>query len=360
MKREGTMKGFFSGFFRKPERRRPPASSTETTAGHSPEILDFFDLAREKFRLAPRPFDDTAARRLSARHDVHNPTLLLVSDALDPLLLENGVFPEQMLIAAGKTCEGCPAHAVKALTDDNVMPDVRGECAAPYAPLSRRVCLPLAFGGGVPAVFAFTQPAARPPHDARLLDAIGALLAPLAHRELLTELNRLLQITDPLTRVYNYRHFMSLLSTELDRSRRYDHPFTLLMIDMDDFREFNAAHGREAGDLALRETAALIRRSVRSTDTVARYSGGTFAAILPETSLRGAITVAEKIRTMIQNLEIAAEGESAPARVTASGGLAVFPDDSLLISRLISCAEDAVCAAKRAGKNNVRHAGGPP
>jgi two-component system cell cycle response regulator len=160
-----------------------------------------------------------------------------------------------------------------------------------------------------------------------------------------------LALTDPLTQVLNRRALTQRLSAELDRARRYNSVVTLLMLDIDFFKDVNDAYGHLAGDAILQETAAILTRAVRSVDIVARYGGEEFAVVLPETTEAGAVAFAERLRERIAGQAFSSGG----IRVTASIGVAAFP------APLIDTAEDlfarsdaALYRAKAEGRNRVR------
>lgn len=157
---------------------------------------------------------------------------------------------------------------------------------------------------------------------------------------------------DGLTGLYNYREFHRRLTEEAQRSLRYDHPFSLLILDIDDFKALNDTYGHLAGDEALRGLAALIRRAVRPVDEVARYGGEEFAILLPETPGPGAFAMAERIREIIATHPIAI----APAQtvgLTVSIGVATYPQDADTEEKLLGAADRALYAAKNGGRNRV-------
>jgi diguanylate cyclase (GGDEF)-like protein len=161
---------------------------------------------------------------------------------------------------------------------------------------------------------------------------------------------------DGLTGLYNYREFHRRLTEEVQRSLRYGHPFSLLILDIDDFKAVNDTYGHLAGDEALRGLAALIRRAVRPVDEVARYGGEEFAILLPETPSPGAFAMAERIREIIATHPIAI----APAQtvgLTVSIGVSTYPQDAETEEKLIGTADQALYAAKNGGRNRVHRWG---
>lgn len=166
-----------------------------------------------------------------------------------------------------------------------------------------------------------------------------------------TELKNLATL-DELTGVYNRREFNNQLNNELERSRRYGHEFSLLLVDIDFFKKLNDTYGHQAGDEALRSIAVLLKQQFRALDRVSRYGGEEFIVILPETSNVTAYSVAERIRQLISTHALSID-ENQTVNVTVSGGLATFPEDGVEAKSLIHCADQALYAAKYSGRNRI-------
>jgi diguanylate cyclase (GGDEF)-like protein len=160
-----------------------------------------------------------------------------------------------------------------------------------------------------------------------------------------------LSITDDLTKLFNSRHFYITLQLEMERSHRYQRPLALLMIDIDNFKEFNDTYGHQAGDEVLAKTGEVIRNAMREADTGYRYGGEEFAVILPETVGPGAVEVAERIRKELEAMPL-----SLPTKhnryITASIGVSELRVEDKL-SEFIRRADKNLYAAKTEGKNRV-------
>jgi diguanylate cyclase (GGDEF)-like protein len=166
----------------------------------------------------------------------------------------------------------------------------------------------------------------------------------------LLEQIQLVAATDPLTGIANRRTLESVLDLEIARSRRTSVSLALVMLDIDHFKSFNDSQGHQAGDVALRNVAAAIADASREFDTVSRYGGEEFAVVLPLCSRDEAAQVAERLRQ-------AASSVRAVIPVTASAGVAVFPFDGTDADGLVRAADNALYAAKRAGRNRLAVAG---
>lgn len=158
---------------------------------------------------------------------------------------------------------------------------------------------------------------------------------------------------DPLTNLYNQRVFWELAKYEEDRAQRHNYKFSLLMIDLDNFKAVNDTYGHDFGDKFLVEIANLLEKSVRPGDIVARYGGDEFVILLPETDEKGAYTVAQRILKNAENYLI-----KSPDRKTInpqfSIGIATYPDHAENVKDLFSLADNMMYKAKTAGKGQVK------
>ena len=276
-------------------------------------------------------------------------SLLLVRERLDPLLVESCAVPARKLVEEAGHGKNCPVATGEPVYTERHGPETACVVCRPKCEIGRPMLrLPLDSGGCPPGVltFCFSEPP-EPVRDSDFTRALAARLSTEFRAFLLSESNRQLEISDHLTRVYNYRYFMQFLGMELERSRRYDHSFSLLLFDIKDFREFNERYGREAGDAMLLALGRLLRSSVRATDFVARYSGQQFAVVLIETSAEGAAVVRDKIIDSIEEFSLKKQRDGEEMRVSVRCGMSVFPYDATIASRLIMCAEDSLRKAKQ-------------
>jgi two-component system cell cycle response regulator len=244
--------------------------------------------------------------------------------------------------------------------------DIRKEWAAngTQVPIRSVIALPFTLDRQQAGVFFLRRMLNEPPltnDDVEFADAvIKAAVAAIQRAQVIettkTENARLevLAHTDALTQVLNRRALTARLSSELERARRYDSVLSLLMIDLDHFKDVNDTHGHLAGDDVLREVAAILQQAIRSVDVVARFGGEEFVVVLPETPLSGAITFAERMRTAIGEYPFGDGTGKGTITVTASVGVAVFPAEGVgSVETLFGRADEALYRAKADGRNRV-------
>ena len=183
-----------------------------------------------------------------------------------------------------------------------------------------------------------------------LTRVFNTLVARLRERESQAELERL-SVTDALTGLYNRRHLMATLATEVQRSQRLRRPFSVLMADVDNFKQYNDTHGHPAGDVALAKISEILRRTTRGVDCVARYGGEEFVVMLLETTVGTATIVAERIRARVASEELPG------GRITISIGVAECPSHGDTPESLIESADAALYEAKDTGRDRVVTAG---
>jgi diguanylate cyclase (GGDEF)-like protein len=160
-----------------------------------------------------------------------------------------------------------------------------------------------------------------------------------------------LAITDSLTQALSRRYFIERFDEEIERSKKFNLNFSLLIVDIDRFKEYNDRYGHLVGDVILREVSATIKAGIREIDLIGRYGGDEFLLLLTETDKNGARFVAERIRESIEARQFQAYDES--LKGTISVGISCFPEDSHYWQGLIEKADKALYQAKQAGRNRV-------
>jgi two-component system cell cycle response regulator len=202
---------------------------------------------------------------------------------------------------------------------------------------------------------------AKPFADAEILARAAAMLRIKSLQDQLWSAKAQLEklsVTDGLTGLYNRRHFEERLRDEFRRAHRYSDPFSLIMLDLDHFKDVNDRYGHLLGDEVLRSTAGLLRASVRELDICSRYGGEEFAVILPKTHVQGALTVAERILVEMRRKSLVGEATGSGAReevrVTTSIGIAFYPSkDVTSPEMLVKFADEALYRAKHEGRNTI-------
>jgi diguanylate cyclase (GGDEF)-like protein len=191
-------------------------------------------------------------------------------------------------------------------------------------------------------------------NDLDFLNALAGSIAVAIDNARLHAEVKVMAMTDVVSGLANRRAFDEILQAEMIRAARYNQPISLIILDLDSFKEYNDKWGHPAGDVRLKEIANLLRANVRDPDTAARYGGEEFAVILPNTPKKGAIRLAERLRQAAEKSAPYFVGKGLPiSGYTISLGTATFPEDATTVEELLLAADNAELAAKRLGKNRV-------
>ena len=167
-----------------------------------------------------------------------------------------------------------------------------------------------------------------------------------------------LACTDGLTGLYNHRQFKKNFADEVARANRYNKTLSIILFDVDDFKKFNDTYGHPNGDIVLQEMATMLHELLRDCDTIYRYGGEEFVALLPETALPEAVKVAERMRIFVETESPRyLTGITKTHGVTVSVGVASLPDDGSDTTLLFKSVDDLMYQAKGDGKNKVYHNG---
>jgi diguanylate cyclase (GGDEF)-like protein/PAS domain S-box-containing protein len=269
-------------------------------------------------------------------------------DGADPVpLTANGS-------AAGSPLSAAIAYRQTMLTGGEDVriehPHFSGHSAAAVSAILTR---PLIIGEqiiGAVQVFAFDGRRISP-EDQGIFHAVADELAVALRQARMLEESSRMAVTDPLTGLYNYRFTQDVLRKRLSEARRRKRPLSIVMVDVDGLQTLNETYGREFGDAVLRRFGNVLLGSVRISDIVARYGGDEFIVLLPETQLSDAVMLAERMAQRIAESDWpAANGETT---VTASLGVASYPEVASQMQMLLKAADSALYRAKQAGKNTV-------
>ncbi|MCK4262073.1 sensor domain-containing diguanylate cyclase, partial [bacterium] len=189
------------------------------------------------------------------------------------------------------------------------------------------------------------------PDDLRLLDIIASLTAVAVENAKLYERTQELAIKDSLTELYVHQYLRDRLEEELKRALLQDYPLSLIMFDLDHFKDYNDRFGHIAGDIALKRLAKILKREAGEGNLAARYGGEEFVLLIPRAKKKEAVSLAEKIRKEVAGEEIFLRRRK--THITVSGGVASFPTDARGETQLIEKADEALYRAKAEGRNRV-------
>jgi diguanylate cyclase (GGDEF)-like protein len=266
-----------------------------------------------------------------------------------------GVGTEGITFAVGEGICGRAAQTRKSvyvpdLETDNTFRTREGSEAAGRGCL---LAVPMIHRGVLLGVLNFERPekAGISAEEIELCTSVADQAAMAVQNARLHEQTVELSITDPLTGVPNRRHLFQQLDAEINRANRFGTQLSLLMIDIDHFKRLNDSAGHSAGDDVLREVCALMKQRVRRVDTLARYGGEEFVIVLPQVTRTEALEVAEKLRRGVAEAPIPHREVQPDKRVTISVGVANLPIDATEQARLVDCADAALYASKRGGRN---------
>ncbi|MDQ4143598.1 MAG: diguanylate cyclase [Actinomycetota bacterium] len=168
-----------------------------------------------------------------------------------------------------------------------------------------------------------------------------------------------LSLTDGLTHTYNRRYFQMQFRQVLATATRFERPFSLLMLDLDHFKDINDTYGHQRGDSTLIEFSQRVTKLLREVDTFARYGGEEFICLLSETDVQGAVITAEKIREAIRSAPFGSPDQP-PVELTVSIGVATYPQHGVAYRNLVEAADQAMYRAKQTGRDRVCVAGEAP
>ena len=245
---------------------------------------------------------------------------------------------------------------VAAVGEPVLVPGASATIAEPVEPRTETaVAVPLLRGDrtmGVIALYGRPTPEPFREEDAETLAAFAAQASVAIENVLLHQETQQLSITDGLTGVWNRRYLELSLRKEIERASRFSRPLSLLMIDIDRFKDVNDRFGHQRGDGVLVEVTRRIMGTIRTQiDFVARYGGEEFVVVLPETPCEGGKVVAEKVRAAIRDHPFVGDGPH--LTITVSVGVSAYPLDGLTAEDVVRAADQAMYRAKRAGRDRV-------
>ncbi|QXE91009.1 sensor domain-containing diguanylate cyclase [Geomonas subterranea] len=219
------------------------------------------------------------------------------------------------------------------------------------------VCVPLIFQERIVGILYLDDFAPRQfdREKMNLLSILASFAAMAIHNATLHKRTTLLAITDSLTGLHNHRYFKQYFRQEMARAKRYHKPFSIIMMDVDDFKSYNDTYGHATGDRLLELMGEVILQTIRGVDVAFRYGGEEFIVLLPETRLEQAILAAERLRDAVQSGTANRLVEGTNRGVTVSIGVASYPENADKMDELFNIVDSLLYLAKRCGKNKVYH-----
>lgn len=277
---------------------------------------------------------------------------------LDEDVLRLGVefgYPKEMIIREIPITSGVAGRAVQS-KQVQFLPDISKDPSFLRASYDVRseICVPLLKKDTVLGILNVESNTSLDEDDVNLLNALAGSLAIAIDNARLHAQVKSLAMTDAVSGLFNRHAFEEMLTAEVERAHRYMHPVSLIIFDIDSFKEYNDTWGHPAGDKRLKATADLIRATQRKHDIAARYGGDEFAIILPNTDYEGAKQFAARLHESAKASasEKPEHGRGIPGH-TLSLGFATYPDDAQTIPALLLAADHAELMAKRQGKNQI-------
>jgi diguanylate cyclase (GGDEF)-like protein len=222
--------------------------------------------------------------------------------------------------------------------------------------LRTEMCAPLYFGNELLGVMNLAKMSKCTEEERVIMRTIASIGAMAMENAKLFEKTQHLADTDGLTQLYNKRKFRELLEIEASRISRYKdigHMLSFIMFDIDHFKSYNDQHGHPAGDQVLRRVGEMLRENTRQIDIPARYGGEEFIVIVPHVNKEGALRLAERIRSLVDKEKFPGEETQPGGKLTISGGVASYPEDSEDVDSVLESADKALYVAKRGGRNRV-------
>ena len=266
-------------------------------------------------------------------------------------------YPEELIIYEIPINMGITGRTVRT-KQVQFIPNVKSDptfLVASYE-VESEICVPLLKNDNVLGVLNIESTTSRPltEKDIALLTSFASPVAMAIDNARLHAKITSFALTDGMTGLFNRRAFDQIFETEIARAARYEHLLSLIIIDMDSFKEYNDSYGHPAGDERIKAIAGILLEDVRNPDIAARYGGEEFAIILPHTTKAGAIMLAERLR---ESAEAQSPEKNTPGAVssgyTISLGVASFPEDGTTSEEILLAADNAELTAKRLGKNRV-------
>ena len=323
------------------QRRRAQLEAINAIARQTTAVLEVSELLKQVCSLILESFGGD-----------HASVLLFEEDRLLLRAHEGRLTPLFKIGAELPPGEGLIARAIdtrKAVVEKDVR-RVPGHRSG-FRETVSAVCLPLISFGQVLGVLLLESAAcdAFAPEDVSALESVSDICATAIQNARHFERVRQLAYVDGVTGIFNRRYFELRVGEEIARSSRHGLGFSLIMVDIDHFKQLNDEFGHLLGDEVLRQVSGILGQQLRKSDVISRYGGEEFAIITPETAAESAQAVAEKLRQIVESWHF----PGVARRVTISAGVAEFPTQGSTRDELVKSADDALYLAKQSGRNRV-------
>ncbi len=299
-----------------------------------------------------------ALKRLSQWSDLKSGAVYLAEDEILKMRVHEGVsedFVKSMkTLPLGRGISGVAAKRKRVVISEDAAQDGRTKKSVlAKEKLKATVSIPIIFKDKASGVLTLASANARKfsGREVKLLESVADQMAVVIQNAKLYEKTITLSRTDNLTGLFNSRYFEEILHRQISLSRRKDHSFALMMLDLDNLKTINDVYGHDSGDLMLRSFSQLLRDNLRESDFFARYGGDEFVILLPDSDEKMAKNVANKIRRKVESTKVF--GFDPKALMTVSIGIAMFPQAASTMISLIKAADIAMYRAKQGGKNAV-------
>ncbi|MGI9101117.1 MAG: diguanylate cyclase [Terriglobales bacterium] len=327
------------------QRKAAQLEAINTIARQTTAVLDTEELLR------------TCCRVILPAFNVEHVAILLLEDNSLVLRAHGGKLTPRMDIGGEVPAgAGLSARAIstgKPVVENDV--SAVSNYVAGFDEARAEMCLPLISMGETLGVLALesARTNAFNPADLQPLESVADICAVALQNARYFEKTRQLAYVDGLTGLFNRRYFETRIAEEIERAQRYQGELSVIMIDIDHFKNLNDEFGHLLGDEALRQVAAIFSQNLRKVDIACRYGGEEFVILAPQTSGEHALAAAEKLRKVIESWSF----PGVPRPVTITAGIANYPANGKTRDELIRAADEALYAAKQAGRNRAKMAG---
>jgi len=322
-------------------RRAQQLEAINAIAQQTTAVLDVKELLIKVCSLIQQAFQVSHVSVLLREED--DLVLRAHHGSLTPRTVEGG------RLSAATGLWGQALSAGKTVIEDDVrtVPEYVGL----YTESGSRMCIPLvSFGQTLGALLLDNvEPKAFRSGDVQSLESVADICATAIQNANYVERVRQLAYVDGLTGIFNRRFFELRISEEIERARRFQTGMAVIMVDIDHFKRLNDEFGHLLGDEVLRQVSSIFHQQLRKIDVVCRYGGEEFSILLSQTNLQHAVSVAEKLRRMVETWQF----PGVPRPVTISAGAATYPDHGTTRDDLVKAADAGLYAAKQAGRNRV-------